>query len=363
MIKYFKHPQKLASVHILFEGSNIEKPGEFGCTHMWEHLKCISIDQLEDFFYKKGIEFNAMTTEQYTSFHIQGLDSQVKKIAEAFIQTVTKYSRFSKKEFLNEKNVILQEWDDINYELYNNINHRLRMDMFSNPGPIGLKNDIKNMTFDKMNEFVENNFLLPIFVLVEQGSDWKINTKVNFKKTWESKKGFCITKENEAFPIIKSQNPLISKVSKFLIELDEIPYHQIILLMLNDGLKSPLMKELREKNGLIYHLNSQVNIINESVGYIHFSANINIKKIKKFNEIFNKVLQNDEWYSKERFNLVKNKTIIDMQISKKRGDNYPIEDFLHPQTVRALKIIKKMTYNDIQKYIKFYKKQNFFTYI
>ena len=136
MIKYYQHPQGLASVNLIFEGSNIETSDQLGCAHLLEHLMCKKLKKMEEHeFDIHGIEFNAITSPGFTQYYINGLDDKVQLFAQKFINKLTNTSfDFTKQEFEQEKQIILQEWEDTNFDVEKNLIQRFYQDLGARDG-------------------------------------------------------------------------------------------------------------------------------------------------------------------------------------------------------------------------------------
>ena len=63
MIINLKSENDLSSFYILWEGStNLEKKGNFGISHLVEHLQTKMIDHLQEDFDRDGVEWNLWTS-------------------------------------------------------------------------------------------------------------------------------------------------------------------------------------------------------------------------------------------------------------------------------------------------------------
>lgn len=272
MIKYFKHPQKLASVNLIFEGSNVETAGFYGCTHLLEHLICKKLLKLENFCEANGVELNARTSPFYTQFYISGLDNKVQAISKSFLDILLNQEIFSEKEFKNEKNIIIQEWQDSNSNPEENIWHRFYQDYYSSPRVLGSLKDIKNITYKDLVQFYHQHFNKPLYCLIEQDSPWQVKD-MSFKNTYDSyiqnnknKETWyknTNTKENRSFLYISDS------YHENLIE------HYVIMSMLGDGLNSPLMANLRTKNQLVYDVEGNVDFSEMGSNHTYFYMTTN----------------------------------------------------------------------------------------
>ncbi len=63
MIINLKSETELSGFYVVYEGStNLEKKGNFGISHLMEHLCCKSVDLLQEEFDRDSIDWNAYTS-------------------------------------------------------------------------------------------------------------------------------------------------------------------------------------------------------------------------------------------------------------------------------------------------------------
>ena len=69
MVINLKSPSDLSGFYIVFEGStNLESDGNFGISHLMEHLLCKNFENLRPKFEKYGVHWNAYTTNNEIVF-------------------------------------------------------------------------------------------------------------------------------------------------------------------------------------------------------------------------------------------------------------------------------------------------------
>ena len=70
MIVNLKSQNDLSGFYIIYEGStNLEKKGNYGISHLMEHLMCKTFFHLLEDFDKDGIDWNAYTDNNIINFH------------------------------------------------------------------------------------------------------------------------------------------------------------------------------------------------------------------------------------------------------------------------------------------------------
>ena len=70
MIVNLRSQTDLAGFYIIYEGStNLEKKGNYGISHLMEHLCCKSFEHLREDFERQGIDWNAYTSDNEIVFY------------------------------------------------------------------------------------------------------------------------------------------------------------------------------------------------------------------------------------------------------------------------------------------------------
>lgn len=359
MIKYFKHPQKLASVNLIFEGSNVETAGFYGCTHLLEHLMCKKLFKLENLCEANGIELNARTSPSFTQFYISGLDTKVKAMAQTFLDILLNQEVFSETEFKNEKNIIIQEWQDSNSNPEENIWHRFYQDYYGSPRVLGSLKDIKNITYKQLVQFYRQHFIQPLYCLVEQNSVWKVKP-MEFKKHNDSifqnsdKRAIWYPNTNN------HQNRSFLYISDSYH--DNLIEHYLIMSMLSDGLNSPLMASLRTKHQMVYNVEGNIDFASMGSNHTYFYMTTNKGNEEKLEKQLTKILKDRSWFNQQRFNQVANKNKIELEIMLKKGEISPLDEILHEQEHKLTQEIFRVKFSHLEKVIDFYQPKNFILY-
>jgi len=101
----------MGSLYIVYNGSAMkETSGHRGLSHLWEHLKCHSYEDLNEKLLASGITTNAYTSDNNVVFYWKGLDDQIELYQNRLLNLVSYIPTI--KQFLNEKKIVLQEYDD-----------------------------------------------------------------------------------------------------------------------------------------------------------------------------------------------------------------------------------------------------------
>lgn len=313
----------LSSFYIVYYGScNLEKPGIYGISHLMEHLVCKLFDHLQNEFDENGISWNAYTSSSEVVFHWSGLEENLSKYREVLIDLLSEF-KITEEEFENERNIVIQEYyDSFNDQTsmhYLNLNRKL----YDHYGPIGLLEDLKSLTFDDCKKYFDLQF--KTIDKIVNVSDKKIesskNTDSSFKDFDEyskeednANKFYYDIKNNdkakmEVLNEYKGKRSIIA-YSDLIDNKEDIPYITFIIYMLTSGLNSPVYKQIREKEGLVYYIQCWLDRVGDK-SVIYFASLTTDENVEKFEKSLNKVLNDYKKHlNKERFDIIKNKLII-----------------------------------------------------
>lgn len=315
MIINLESPTELSGFYIVYNGSvNNEKEGYRGLSHLAEHLICKNFDHLQDDFDSDGIDFNAYTSQNNIVFHITGLQDQIVKWRDKFIDLIGEFNT-TEEDLEKEKNIVSEELlDSFNSQWES---HYLNLDrkLFNNYNAIGSINDVQNITFDNYKNFISEFFSKPSKI-INVTKNKPFSKEIEFKDTSSNKEWNLLEDVNTDYHILNNFEGKSSVIclSKKLIT-EDFGYIKYINTMLGGGLNSPLYQEIREKRGLVYYVSSfNQRLNNKSLNYIAtVTSNENAELIT---ELVNEVISNpDKYLTKERFDIVKNQYLIEFKKS------------------------------------------------
>lgn len=294
----------LSGFYIVYDGStNLEKSGNYGISHLMEHLVCKSFDHLQDDLDKDGIEWNAYTSSNEIVFYLQGLDDKVNKYKNKLVDLLSEFN-VTKEDFENERNIVLEEYMDYFNDQTEAHQLNLHRKLFNDYDPIGLKQDLEKLKFIDCLNFFEEQFLKPSKIInVSKNKEFK-SRLIDFD-TKEITKYIEYGNHDVSLELNNKFNDKTSISILSPIITDNNDYVNFINSMLSFGLQSPLYKEIREKNGLVYYIHCNQSRINNQ-GIVGISTQTSNNKADKVIELINKVLSNpDKFITKERFNTIK----------------------------------------------------------
>ena len=312
-----------------------------------EHLLCKNFDHLQDDFDRDAIDWNAYTSSNEIVFHLTGLDESLNKYKYGFNEMLCDFSNITKEDFEKEKNIVLQEYMDSFNSQEQSHYLNLERKLLGHYNPIGLKEDLENLSFMDCINFFEKQFQNPSKIInVSKNTPFE-SSLIEFNKP-KFDKSFSINEsaQNVTYEILnefkgKSSLCLMSPI----IESNNAYVH-LLNACLGSGLNSPLYQEIREKKGLVYYVSMYQSRMNESgvtsISTMTTDENIN-PVIDCVSDIFNNI---DKHLTKERFEIVKESTKLNLKKSDiSRYSN--VGRWLNPSGWSVSDIIEDVTYDDM----------------
>lgn len=347
-----KSDNNMSTVCLVYNGSTFnERKGIYGISHLMEHLIFKGTDKYMNIFQEDGIDSNAFTDSNRIVFYMTGLSKYINKHKDSFIEGITNFS-LTEEVLQNEKNIVLQEYDDY----FNEISSYHMLNLFRKKygyyDPIGLKEDLKNLTLQDCMNFYKLQYASPSNIVIV---DRKVKTEIDpYVKT------NYIGMLHDKF-IYEPSNNFEKKVSFIALSQEiydpkENMIMKIISNILSDGLNSPLYEEIREKLGLVYYIRMGIQKIFDEKSVLMFdtaSTKENIPVIhNKLKEVF---LNPDKYLTKSRFDIVMKSIDIDFQKLDclKFGIPYIINEIADPEKSFKLNY-KSITFDDVQTVYKKY---------
>lgn len=306
------NPLAMSGVYVIYgnAGGIYEKDGEYGTSHIMEHMVCHNYDDLRDTFQENGIQANAYTSCDIVVFHITGLTSRVQPLAKEFVARITGGVRghITEEMFETEKKTVLQEYGDtfsdpIACGMLNGIRK-----IFGGYAAIGRRQDVENFTFDDFKRVYEERFRKPNLVV------YVGPTGINFNGI-EFAEGagqiLCPPVYSENRTIELEPSPAVDRnfitcFSKLVCTREDSMAMKIACRMLSSGLNSPLYQEIREKRGLSYFSIGDIERMG-SVVIPMFCAATDKDKTAELIGVYDMVFGDlDKYLTEERFNLCLN---------------------------------------------------------
>ena len=317
----------ISSINVMVGLGSINEPKKFnGLSHFLEHMvfkgtceqcrtcskkifrkkNCLPDSKhISELFDGVGAEFNAYTDKNVTSYHVKSntsfLNTSINVLSDMILNT-----NFKKKEFNNEKKVVLEELlkgiDDSStwtLELVDTL-------VFKNTGLGqtigGYPKNVKKLDFEDMVNLYEN-FYLPSNIVVSIVSNKnfesvkKMIAKSFFiKNKWKEKKFKIPKKFQPKINSIKQSDYRImyckKKNKQIYLSISFLTcsmYHKDIKILeficdiLSGNMSSRLFINLREKNGLTYNCHTELSYY-RNMGNLTIITSVDKLKLTSFNE-------------------------------------------------------------------------------
>ena len=340
-----KSQTDLSGFYVVYKGSvRNEKKGWFGLSHLMEHLVCHHLDDMLDDFDKDGIAWNAYTSDNEVVFYYTGLDEYLSKHRETILNKLLNFS-ITEEQFENERKIVLEEYKD--YFNKQNYNHQLNINrkIYNNYGPIGLREDLQNLTYQDIKDYFEVQFSKPHDIInVSANSEFK--TDIEFSTLTFPQK-IVMGDYDVTIEPYSTRNGKSSIIYTSQIIHKDFAYVDFICDMLGMGLKSPLYQEIREKRGLVYYVNCYLDRMTNNSGIIVISSETSDKNIEYFSTVTEDVINNPEKYlTQERFDIVKQS--LEIKLKKSQINRYnDVTKYITPTEWQIEPILKDLTLEEI----------------
>lgn len=347
MVINVKSQTDLSGYYITFHGSVMnETKGFFGVSHLCEHLVCHHLDNMSDDFDRFGISWNAYTSDVDVVFYYTGLDEHLSKYREIILEKLLKFD-ITQEVFDNEKKIVIEEYKD--YFNKSDYSHSLNLHrkLFGNFGPIGLMEDLENLTFEDYKDFHIKYFSKPHKIInVSKNSDFKTDIEFS-KETFD--KVFHIGNFDVPLEPYNGHNGKSSIINFSEVVTEDFAYIDFICSMLGDGLKSPLYQEIREKRGLVYFVQCCIDRMTDKCGIIVISSETSDENIEEFQKQVDYVLSNPaKFMTQERFDIIKQSLEIKLKKNKiNRHSN--VGKYITPEEWQIEPILKDITLSKVMK--------------
>ena len=260
---------------IINAGSRDEEPGEHGLAHLTEHMLFKGTKKRKSFHILNRIEdvggeLNAYTNKEETAIYASFLKDDYERAIE-LLSDIIFNSTFPVKELKKEKDVIIEEINsylDSPAELiFDDFEEQIFKDNLIGRSILGKPNTIKSFTQNDITQFVAKNYTANDMVLFSVGSIdnnhiirlfnkyFKDYGPIGSKKRKETELAYkpsVITKYKKTF-----QSHCVLGTRSYSIN-DKKRLGMILLnnVIGGQGLNSKLNLSLREKNGLVYSVES-----------------------------------------------------------------------------------------------------------
>lgn len=359
-------------------GSRYETEKLSGITHFLEHIVFKGTKKRSAFDIAKSLEalggdLNAFTSKEHTCFHGLVLKDDWKTAVDVLVDLVCNM-KFSKKDFANEKNVIIQEIamsedqpDDIIYDYM--LEPVFKGHTVGRP-ILGSIKSVYGFKESDVYDYYDNNY---------QGQNLVISCAGNLNHNAIA--DFL----NKKLRVRKSKTPFIKagtnrpEFSKAMIAKNKATEQTHVLMLLpatsfkddlrmeafivnsvlGGGMTSRLFQSVRETKGLAYSIQSQLHTMSDT-GFITIHAGCDGKKLKELVETTHKELRKlkSKGLTQKEVNFFKSQIkggiLLGSEDVENRMNSIAVNElmFKKPKTVRDIqKMINSISVDSVAEYL------------
>lgn len=301
---------KVAHVGIMLDiGSRDELPEEQGIAHFWEHMAFKGTQKRNSFHIinrleSVGGELNAYTTKEKICFYASVLTEHLDRALELLVDIVFN-STFPSKQIERERMVILEEMamyrDTPEDSIQDDLDEIVFPDHSLGRNILGTEKTVTNFTQEDFRKFIARNLNTTKIVVSSVGNFKEQQFNKLIKKYLTSIPYKNHTLDRDRFQSTQAQQKLVKRpISQIHVALGNDAYsisdsRRIPLFMLTNILGGPYMNSrlnmsLREKNGLVYHVEANYSSYSDTGLFSIFFAT-DPRNFKKSVKLVNKELE------------------------------------------------------------------------
>lgn|SRR5574344_186401 len=288
---------------VYWAGSLYEKAGQRGTRHLMEHLTSYLLDDMMDEFSAKGIFHNAYTSSTLVVFEFGGISEYMNAdMRRRIVEHITGNFHMDDVRFSTEKQVVLEEYGDtFSDPLSGSLYNALRKE-YGYAGPIGVRKDVEAFTYDAAVRTHADVFSRPVKIIEVGDSEGSYPSVTYSEGTLPEK----VVPGSESIPSenCDRQKSNLIGLSTTLVSKEDAPALNVAMLMLSDGLKSPLYHEIREKRGLSYYQFMNDQAFGDTASVLLGSCTEKGKEQELLN-VYSDVLGNlDAYMTQDRYDII-----------------------------------------------------------
>lgn len=295
-------PSITASIGVFIgAGAVNETKDEYGLSHFLEHMafkgtNTRSIEEIAEYIEFSGGSSNAYTSYSHTAYYANVLLSEVNSTVEIILDSVFN-SVFPEKEIEIERGVIKQEIlrgnDQPDSLCFYNLHKAIFGDQPLGSNIIGTAESLDSFTVDSFRQYVDKWYLPNNMIVVATG----IIDHDEFVKTVQSLTSHIVSKPMPQVTTssfvggielyskgFEQVNISIAMESCGFENIFEAQSFELLSRYLSGGMAAPLFKEIREKRGLVYYIDSNSNSF-KNTGYFNIMAGTTKENIKEIIEL------------------------------------------------------------------------------
>jgi len=360
-------------------GSKYENRKNKGVAHFVEHMmfkgtnKRPSAKIISEDLDKIGGEYNAFTGKEYTGYYVK-VNSNHLNLALDWISDIILNSQFEKKEMEKERGVILEEMNMCKDNPMQSVEDIYEALVYGDQPAgweiLGTKRIVNNISREELVAFKQKNYVQSNCAICLSGhfnkkaveqvekhfsglSTGKQGTKLkvkNAQKIFRSKMQYKKTDQSHCILGFKTTD---------LFNKKRYPL-SLISTILGQGMSSRLFLEIREKRGLAYYINSDLELYTDS-GYLAVQAGLDSSRLEEAVEAilgeFRKISQEKVGAEelKKAKEYLKGRSAISMESSNAQALYYVSQQVLKKKIEtleEKFKILEQVTPDEILKIAK-----------
>lgn len=273
-------------------GARDEKEGIYGISHLIEHMLfkgtekrtareiALSLEAL-------GGSLDGFTSKELTCYHARFLDEHLEIACDVLLDLLNN-PLLEEESLEKEKKVIAEEiksyYDSPEDVVFDLLFRALFPDHPLSYNVLGKENDVKRITKKELAEYMRENYTQKGTVIAAAGN---VNHEelISFLKSgfnFRDSRGRVNRQPNEIKPFIIEEKPQISQAhiamgSRIFPYKDRRRYPLLVLnQILGSGMSSRLFQRLREREGLVYTINSFAELFSDTgIFGIYFAVDPN----------------------------------------------------------------------------------------
>lgn len=301
---------KVAHVGIMLDvGSRDELPEEQGIAHFWEHMAFKGTEKRNSFHIinrleSVGGELNAYTTKEKICFYASVLTEHLDRALELLVDIVFK-STFPARQIERERMVILEEMamyrDTPEDSIQDDLDEIVFPDHSLGRNILGTESTVANFVQEDFRKFIDRNLNTSKIVVSSVGNFKEKQLSKLIQKYLTSIPYKNHTLQRFEFKTAPAQQKLVKRpISQIHVALGNNAYaigdsRRIPLFMLTNILGGPYMNSrlnlsLREKNGLVYHVEANYSSYSDTGLFSIFFAT-DPRNFKRSVKLVNKELE------------------------------------------------------------------------
>lgn len=339
----------MGGLYIVYDGAaNIETSGYRGLSHLWEHLKCHSYDDIREKLMAYGIVANAYTSDRNVVYFWTGLDEKIEEVQEELLKLVSYVP--TREQFELERKIVMQEYRDYTSSqnfLFGNI-MRAYYNYF---GPIGYRDDIENVTYEDFMDFSTRSFPNPMQI-IRIGSSETINEICQSQQYFKYDIIKSLEKSDEPdLTYIEHPSTFGSTMYSQWFDVKQNSINLKDMTIINSlfcrGLSSPFYEEIREKRGLVYYCGAATEEAdNDSFLWIFYAGCKNDVK-EEIKNIVSEIVDNwPKYITEDRFSNVVESMLNKEKMSDISNYNSVKKHFTRDEEEVTVEYLKSISFEE-----------------